>query len=100
MGTSKTGDETVHEAHFEWAHVARYRGRMGPPLLALVHPLVSILCMLSSFSIKNHVVFFPDFISCENSQKEDFAKNSVRFSSFIQIWEDSGANYETKCLEK
>ena len=41
-----------------------------------------------------------DLISCKNNQKRDFAKNSVRFSSFIQIWENSGANYEAKCLEK
>jgi hypothetical protein len=52
------------------------------------------------FSIKTDVVFFSDLISCKNNQKRDFAKNSVRFSSFIQIWEDSGANYEAKCLEK
>ena len=75
----------VPEAHFGWAHMTRYRGRVGPTLLALVHPLVSILCTLSSFSIKNDVVFFSDFISYENRQREDFAKNNVRFSSFIQI---------------
>ena len=83
-----------------WAHAARYRGRVGPPLLALERFLVSIFCPLSSFSRNIDVVFFPDFISYKNSQKRDFAKNSVRFSSFIQIWEDSGANYEAKCLEK
>jgi hypothetical protein len=52
------------------------------------------------FSIKIDVVFFSDLVSCKNNQKRDCAKNSVRFSSFIQIWEDSGANYEAKCLEK
>ena len=88
------------EAQFGWAHAARYRGSVGPPLLALERFLVSIFCPLSSFSIKIDVVIFPDFISCRNSQKRDFAKNSVRFSSSIQIWEDSGANYEAKCLEK
>ena len=88
------------EAHLGWAHAARYRGRVGPPLLALRHPLVSIFCPMSLFSIKSGVVFFPDFISCKNSQRRDFAKNSVRISSFIQIWKDPGANYEAKCLEK
>ena len=53
-----------------------------------------------SFSRKNGVVFFPDLISCRNRQKRDFAKNSVRFSSFIQVWDDSGVNYEANCLEK
>ena len=83
-----------------WAHAARYRGRVGPTLLALLRSRVSILCTLSSFSIYIDVVFFPDLISCKNSQRGDFAKNNVRFSSFIQIWKDSGANYEAKCLEK
>ena len=88
------------EAQLGWAHAARYRGRVGPPLLALERFLMSILCSMSSFSINIDVVFFPDLISCKNSQKGDFAKNSVRFSRFIQIWEDSRANYEAKCLEK
>jgi hypothetical protein len=50
--------------------------------------------------VKIDVVFFPDLISCKNSQKQDFAKNSVRFCSFIQIWDDFGGNYEAKYLEK
>ena len=83
-----------------WAHAARYRGRVGPTHLALECFLVSIFCPMCSFSINIDVVFFPDLISCKNNQKGDFAKNSVRFSRFIQIWEDSGANYEAKCLEK
>ena len=81
-------------------HAATVPGRVGPPLLALRHPLVSIFCPKCFFSIKNDVVFFLDFISCKNSQGRDFAKNSVRISSFIQIWKDLGANYEAKCLEK
>ena len=88
------------EGHLGWAHVARYRGRVGPPLSALERFLVSIFCPTSSFSLNIDVVFFPDLISCKNSQKGDFAKNSVRFNRFIQIWEDSGTNYEAKCLEK
>ena len=99
-GYAKDEGEAVLEAPYGWAHVAQGPGRVGPPLLGLRRFLVSILCSLSSFSIKNDVVFFSDLISCKNKQKRDFAKNSVRFSSFIQIWEDSGANYEAKCLEK
>ena len=81
---SKTGGETVPEAHLG-GHAARYMGRVGPPLLAFRHPLVSIFCPSCFFSIKSDVVFFPDFISCKNSQRRDFAKNNVRISSFIQI---------------
>ena len=55
---------------------------------------------MSFFSIKNDVVFFPEFIYCKNSQGRDFAKNSVRNSSFIQVWKDLGANCEAKCLKK
>ena len=99
-GYVKVEVEAVLEAPLGWAHAARYSGRVGPPLLGLRRFLMSILRTLSSFSIKNDVVFFLDLISCKNNQKGDFAKNSVRFSSFIQIWEDSGANYEAKCLEK
>ena len=75
-------------------------GRVGLPLLAHRHPLVSIFCPMSSFSIKSDVVFFPDFISYKNSQERDFAKNSIRNSSFIQVRKDLGANCEAKCLEK
>jgi hypothetical protein len=66
----------------------------GPRALPCVPPLLRLLHM------KSCVVFFPDFISCKNFQKRDFAKNSVRFCSFIQVWDDSGANYEAKYLEK
>ena len=90
----------MSEAQIRWAHAAKESSRVGPTLVALEPFLVSIFCSMFSFSIKNDVVFFSDFISCKNSQKRDFAKNSVRFSSFIQIWEDSGANHEAKCLEK
>jgi hypothetical protein len=45
-------------------------------------------------------IYFPDFISYKNSKKRDFAKNSVRFCSFIQVWDDSEAKYEAKLLEK
>ena len=83
-----------------WAHAVKESDRVGPTLLGLVRLLESVFCTMSFFSIKNDVVFFPDLISCKNNQKGDFAKNSVSFSSFIQIWEDSGANYEAKCLEK
>ena len=85
---------------FWGAHTATVPGCVGPPLLALRHPLVSIFCPKCFFSMKNDVVFFPDFISCKNSQGRDFAKNSIRNSSFIQIWKDPGANYDAKCLEK
>lgn len=99
-GTSKTGDETVSGGQLEWAHVARYRGRVGP----LFWASGTLLCLsfgpACSFSRKNGVVFFLDLISCRNRQKRDFAKNSVRFSSFIQVWDDSRVNYEAKCLEK
>ena len=63
-------------------------------------PSCPSFCPSCFFSRKSDVVFFPDFISCKNSQRRDFAKNSVRISSFIQIWKDPGANYEAKCLEK
>ena len=88
------------EAPDGWAHAVKESDRVGPTLLGLVRLLESVFCTMSFFSIKNDVVFFPDLISCKNNQKGDFAKNSVRFSSFIQIWEDSGANYEAKCFEK
>ena len=88
------------DAPDRWAHAVKESDRVGPTLLGLVRLLKSVFCTMSFFSIKNDVVFFPDLISCKNNQKGDFAKNSVRFSSFIQIWEDSGANYEAKCLEK
>ena len=55
----ETGGETVPEAQFRGAHAARFRGRMGPPLLALRHPLVSIFCPKCFFSMKNDVVFSP-----------------------------------------
>ena len=95
-GYAKTEGEAVPEAQDGWAHTAKESGRVGPTLSALGHFLVSIFCTMSLFSIKIDVVFFSDLISCKNNQKQDFAKNSVRFSSFIQIWEDSGANYEAK----
>ena len=82
------------------ADAATVPGRVGPPHLALRHPLVSIFCAMIFFSINIDVVFFPDFISCKNSQGRDFAKNSIRNSSFIRIWKDLGANCEAKCLEK
>ena len=99
-GTRKAEGEAAPEAPVRWAHVAQGSGRVGPTLLGLVRLLESVFCTMSFFSIKNDVVFFPDLFFCKNNQKRDFAKNSVRFSSFIQIWEDSGANYEAKCLEK
>jgi hypothetical protein len=95
-GYAKAKGEAVPEAQDRWAHAAKESGRMGPPLFLLGHFLVSIFCTKSFFSIKIDVVYFSDLISCKNNQKRDFAKNSVRFSSFIQIWEDSGANYEAK----
>ena len=82
------------------AHAATVPGRVGPPLLALRHPLVSIFCPTCFFSIKSDVVFFHDFIFCKNSQGRDFAKNSVRNSSFIQMGKDPRAIYVAKCLEK
>ena len=88
------------DAPDRWAHTVKESDRVGPTLLGLVRLLESVFCTMSFFSIKNDVVFFSDLISCKNNQKRDYAKNSVRFSSFIQIWEDSGANYEAKCLEK
>ena len=99
-GYAKVEGEAVPEAPDGWAHAAKESGRVGPTLLALERFLVSIFCMMSFFSIKTDVVFFSDLISCKNNQKGDFAKNNVRFSSFIQIWEDSGANHGAKCLEK
>ena len=75
------GDE-VPEDLDRWAHATKESGRMGPTLLGLRRFLVSIFRSMSFFSIKNDVVFFPDLISCKNNQKRDFAKNSVRFSSF------------------
>ena len=88
--------EEVSDAPDGWAHVAKESGRVGPSTLGLRRFLMSIFRSKAFFSIKNDVVFFPDLISCKNNQKRDFAKNSVRFSSFIQIWEDSGANYQAK----
>ena len=82
-GTSKTEDETVPEVRFELAHAARYRGHVGPPLLALVHPLVSILCTLSSFSIKIDVVFslilFPAKIDREKTLLKTASYSLVLF---------------------
>ena len=93
-GYAEAEGEGVLEAQIRWAHAAKESGRMGPIILALERFLVSIFCPMSSFSIKTDVVFFPDLISCKNNQKRDFAKNSARFNSYIQIWEDSGTNYE------
>ena len=95
-GYTKAEGEGVLKAQIRWAHAAKESGHVGPIILALEHFLVSMFCPTSSFSIKNDVVFFPDLIFCKNKQKRDFAKNSVRFSSFIQIWEDFGANCEAK----
>ena len=95
-GYTEAEGEEVPEAPDRWAHAAKESGRVGPTLSALRNFLVSIFCTMSFFSIKIDVVFFSDLISGKNNQKRDFAKNSVRFSSFIQIWEDSGANYEAK----
>ena len=92
-GYAKAEGEGVLEAQIRWAHPAKESGRVGPIILALERFLVSIFCPMSSFSIKTDVVFFSNLISCKNNQKRDFAKDSVRFSSIIQIWEDSGANY-------
>ena len=99
-GYAEAEGEEVPEAPDMWAHAAKENGRVGPTLLGLGHFLVSIFRSMSFFSIKNDVVCFLDLISYKNNQKRDFAKNNVRFSSFIQIWEDSGANYEAKWLEK
>ena len=99
-GYAKAEGEEVPEAPDRWAHAAKESGHVGPTLLGLGHFLVSIFRSMSFFSIKNDVVFFPDLISGKNNQKRDFSKNNVRFSSFNQIWEDSGANYEAKRLEK
>ena len=84
------------EAPDRWAHAAKESGLVGPTLLGLGRFLVSIFRSMAFFSIKNDVVFSPDLIFCKNNQKRDFAKNSVRFSSFILIWEDYGANYQAK----
>ena len=78
-------------------HCTRPRGAtpFGPPAPPRGHLLCNDL-----LSINIDVVFFPEFISCKNSQGRDFAKNSVKINSFIQIWKDLGANYEAKFLEK
>ena len=95
-GYAEAEGEEVPEAPDRWAHAAKESGCVGPTLLGLGRFLVSIFRTMSFFSIKNDVVFFSDLNSCKNNQKGDFAKNSVIFSSFIQIWEDPGANYEAK----
>ena len=81
-GYTKAEGEDVPEAPDRWAHAAKESGRMGPSLLGLGRFLVSIFRTMSFFSIKNDVVFFSDLNYCKNNQKGDFAKNSVRFSSF------------------
>jgi hypothetical protein len=43
--------------------------------------------------MKNWRSIFSRFYFLQNSQKRDFAKNSVRFYSFIQVWDDLGAKY-------
>ena len=88
------------EAQLGGGHAATVPGHVGLSLLALRHPLMPIFCPTSFFSINIDVVFFPDFISCKNRQERDFAKNSVRISSFMQVWKDLGANCGAKCLEK
>ena len=95
-GYAKAEGEEVLEAPDRWAHAAKESGSVGPTLLALGRFLMSIFCTMPFFSIKIDVVFFSDLISYKNNQKRDFAKNNVRFSSFIKIWEDSGANCEAK----
>ena len=95
-GYAEAEGEEVPEAPDRWAHAAKESGRVGPYILGLRRFLVSIFCSKALFSIKNDVVFFPDLISYKNNQKRDFPKNSIRFSSFIQIWEDSRANYQAK----
>ena len=67
-----------------------------PPFWASGTPSCPSSSRCPSFSIKTDVVFFPDLISCKNRQKQDFAKNSIRFSSFNQVWGDSGTNNEAK----
>jgi hypothetical protein len=67
----------------------------GPRALLHVPPMLRLLLHMKTLRS-----IFPGFISCKNSQKRYFAKNSVRFYSFIQVWDDSGANYEAKYLEK
>ena len=74
--------EGVSEAPYGWAHAPKESGRVGPSLLGLRRFLVSIFRSWAFFSIKNDVVFFPDLISCKHNQKQDFAKNNVRFSIF------------------
>jgi hypothetical protein len=61
---------------------------LGPRTPPHVPPVLRLLLL-----IKNGCSIFPDFISFENSQKLDFAKNIVRFCSFIQVWDDSRENY-------
>ena len=81
-GYAKRETEMTLQGPKRWVHAPTPSGRVGPPLGLLVPPLVCFQSPGFLFWWKTDVVFFLDFISCENWQKEDFAKNSVRFSSF------------------
>ena len=64
------------EASDRWAHTAKESGHVGPTLSALGHFLVSIFCTMSSFYIKNDVVFFSDLISAKTIRKENLLKTA------------------------
>jgi hypothetical protein len=76
-----------------WPHGPCPFGPWTPPR---VPPMLRHLLRMKNW----RSIFFPNFISCKNNQKWDSAKNNVRFYSFIQVWDDSGAKYEAKYLEK
>ena len=89
------------EAHFGGGGTGlQYQAAWGHPFWPSGTPSCPSFFPKCFFSIKSDMIFFPDFISCKNSQGRDFPINNVRISSFIQIWKDPGANYEAKCLEK
>ena len=58
-----------------------------PPLLALRHPSFPPFCSTCFLSRKSDVVFFPDFSSCKNSQRRDFAKKQRQKQQFYSNME-------------
>ena len=58
------------------AHAATVPGRVGPPHLALRHPLVSIFCPTSFFSINIDVVFFPILFPEKITRRETLLKTA------------------------
>ena len=66
----------VPEAHLGGGHAATVPGRVGLSLLALRHPLVSIFCPTSFFSINIDVVFSPILFPAKIARRETLLKTA------------------------